>query len=287
MATKKSTPSKKKKGVKEPKKKISKLEKAASRIVDVGDNFEYLKILVYGKPKRGKTTFGASGPKPIIIDCNEKGTLSIRNFEDVKVFSVETWTDIDLAYWYLKKGDHDRETVVIDTVTTLAQLCMKFVLGDEVSRDPTRDPSMPSKQAWGKVAELMRTEILQFRNLPMNVVFLAQERRGFTDDDDEAPEVFPEISPSVRSALTPAVDIIGRLYVKEVVEKGGEEDGKKKGQKKKGKRVMERRMLIGADEVYTTGDRSESGLPEVIKLTDPKNSLSDLIDHIRGYGKEE
>jgi len=54
------------------------------------------------------------------------------------------------------------------------------------------------------------------------------------------------MSPSVRAALTPAVDIIGRIYVKEVM---GREEGKKKT-------IYQRRLLVGPHETYTTGDRS-------------------------------
>lgn len=244
--------------------RLTRLEQAERHIVDVSEDFQYLRILVYAKPKRGKTTFGASGPKPIVIDCNEKGTLSIRRVPDCKVFKVNTWTDIDLAYWYLHGGNHDRETVVIDTVTSLAALCMKFVLGDEESRDPTRDPEMPSRQVWGKVGELMKTMVIQFRNLPMNVVFLAQERKGFNDEEDDEPEIYPDVSPSIRNSLTPAVDIIGRLYVKEVKTKGD-------------KVVWERRLLIGDHESYTTGDRSNSGLPRIIRNPD----LSQMLRRIR------
>src|ERR671937_2146652 len=93
----------------------NKIEKAKSKIVDASE-FEYLRILVYAQNGKGKTRFGASGPKSIVVDCNEKGSLSIRRFP-AKVFKVETWTDIDLAYWYLKAGKHDFETVVLDTVT--------------------------------------------------------------------------------------------------------------------------------------------------------------------------
>lgn len=238
----------------------SKLKRAERMIVDVDQDFEFLKALFYGKPKKGKTTLGASGPKPLIIDCNEKGTMSVRRVPDCKVFRASTWTDIDLAYWYLHAGKHDRQTVVIDTVTTLAQLCMKFVLGDEASRDPTKDPEMPSKREWGKVGELMKTVIINFRNLPMNVIFLAQERRWVGDEDEgEAPEIVPDVSPSVRNALTPAVDIIGRLYAKEVmVKKGGKEVPK-----------FEYFLLVGPDEVATTGDRTgdrnHPGLPRVIR----------------------
>jgi len=257
----------------------SKIAAAKRRIKPVSTDFEYLNMLVYGKPKKGKTTFGASGPKPVlIVDCNEVGTLSVRRFPKVEVFRLEEWKDIDLVFWFLHKGEHEFKTVVIDTVTSLAQLCMKFVLGDEVSRDPTKDPAMASKREWGKVAQLMGTEILKFRNLPMHTVFLAQERRGFTEDDEEAPEVMPAVSPSVQNQLTPAVDIIGRIFVKEVVTKGkGDEEPKGKG-------VMEHRMLIGDHEIYVTGDRSDAGLPKILRLNgDKTKQLEQLIQRIKDY----
>jgi len=115
--------------------------------------------------------------------------------------------------------------------------------------------------------------ILNFRNLDMHVVFLAQERRGFGDDDEDAPEVFPEVSPSIRSQLTAAVDIIGRMYVKEVVQKGGT-----KGKKQT---TTGYRMLIGPSERYVTKDRSESGLPRVLALSDRTDNLTRIIERIK------
>lgn len=245
---------------------------AESKIVEVGESFEHLRMLVYGMNGRGKTRLGATAPKPLIIDCNEKGTLSIRHFQDVKVFKVETWTDIDLAFWWLHKGNHDRETVVIDTVTSLQMLCMKFVLGDESSRDPTKDPDMPGKREWGKVGELMKTVILNFRNLPMHTIFLAQERRGFADEDEDAPEVFPAVSPSIRETLTSAVDVIGRMYVREVVAKKG---GKKVA-------MPSYRLFVGPSERFVTKDRSQDegfpGLPKSVR--DP--SVTRILEIIKG-----
>jgi phage nucleotide-binding protein len=241
----------------------------------VGDEFKDLKILVYGQNGKGKTRLGASGPrKVLLVDCNEKGSLSVRNFAGVDIFPIEVWTDIDLAYWYAHSTD-DYDTIVIDTVTSLAALAMKFVLGDESSRDPTRDPNMPERRHWGKVGELMKTQILQFRNLPMHVVFLAQERRGYSEDDDEAPEVFPEVSPSIRTTLTAAVDIIGRVYVREVTEKQ-QVNGKTKSVS-----VPEYRMQIGPSSRYITKDRSESGLPSVIRLGPGENNLDQLVQRIK------
>lgn len=260
--------------VKKKRSAADKVTLAKRKISPVGDSFKHLKLLAYGQNGKGKTRLGASGPrKVLIVDCNEKGSMSVRHFEDVDVFPIEVWTDIDLAYWYLHGNPEEYDTVVIDTVTSLAALCMKFVLGDEASRDPTRDPSMPDKRHWGKVGELMKTQILQFRNLPMHVVFLAQERRGFADDDDEAPEVFPDVSPGIRTILTAAVDIIGRMYVREVVTK-------EKGEKKSAS-TIEYRMQIGPSERYVTKDRSESGLPSTIRLSSADDNLAKLVDRIK------
>jgi hypothetical protein len=166
--------------------------------------------------------------------------------------------------------------VVIDNITSLASLCMDFVLGEEAALDPTLDAEMPDKRHWGKVARKMRTEILKFRNLPMHVVFIAQERRGFSDDDDEeAPEVFPEVSPSVRKDLTAAVDIIGRMYVKEVTTKK-----KVKGKVKKTSSTSYR-MLIGPSERYVTKDRSNANLPRVLGLGHGEDSLQKLVERIK------
>ena len=249
------------------KKPVSKLTRAQRKVKPVKQEFEHLTMLAYGQNGRGKTWLGATAPKPIIIDCNEHGTMSVRNFPDVQRFDVEVWTDIDLAYWYLHKGDHDRQTVVIDTVSSLQGLCMKFVLGDEASRDPTKDPAMPSKREYGKVAELMKTEILKFRNLDMNVIFLAQERRGFVEeDDDEAPEIFPSVSPSIRDTLTASVDVIGRSYIKEVVTKKG---GKKV-------RTSQYRLWVGPNGRFMTKDRL--GLPK--SIVDP--NITRILDEYNG-----
>lgn len=256
--------------------KVDRAKLAKSKIKSVDKSFEHLKALFYAQNGKGKTYLGASGPrKVLIVDCNERGTLSVSNFKGVDVFPVEVWTDIDLAYWHLHSAEHQYQTVVIDTVTSLAQLCMKFVLGDEASRDPTKDPEMPTKRDWGKVGELMRTVILNFRNLDMHVVFLAQERRGFTDDEDsDAPEVFPEVSPSIRTTLTASVDIIGRLYVKEVTRKG---EGDKK------QTVPSYRMQVGPSERYTTKNRVPRArkLPPVIQLGPEEDNLAKLIERIK------
>ena len=228
--------------------------KAAKRIHSVKAGRYFFKGLIYARGKMGKTTFGASGGaiglKTLIIDFNEEGQIAVNKQPNVDVYTVEYWDELDWIYWYLRSGKHDYKVVVLDTVTSMASICMKWVLGDLESRDANREPMIPDKRAWGKLGELMKLRIVDFRNLPMHVVFTAHERTTTVEDEETDAvftEVVPSLSPAPREALIGAVHLIGRLFTREV-----EVKSKKSG---KTRRISERRLLIGPDPKYVSGIR--------------------------------
>lgn len=206
---------------------------------------DWIKMVVYARNKVGKTRFACDSPlKTLVIDCNERGTTSVRQFKNADKYRVATWADLDAIYWLLRSGEHDYKVVIIDTITMLAIVCMKFVLKDDHDRDFNRDPHTPDQRSWGKLGEHLKDVIIKFRNLPMHVIFTAQEKRTDSEDEDGTitSEIHPELSPSPRSTLLSAVDIIGRMYVSDVVNK-------------KGKTIKERRMLLGSHPKYVAGNR--------------------------------
>src|SRR5690606_35552872 len=78
-----------------------------SRIVGVSETIGNISAVFYGRSGTGKATLSASFPKPILlIDIKEQGNDSIADFSDdeVKVFPVESWDDIEQVYWFLKSG---------------------------------------------------------------------------------------------------------------------------------------------------------------------------------------
>jgi hypothetical protein len=178
------------------------------RIVPLSEADPFLKILVYGRNGQGKTRFGGSGPKPFVLDCNDHGTKSIRQ-QPGSAFFAEAWEDVVFAYWYLKQGGHGYETLVVDNLTMMQNLCSAFVL-KEMKRDGLTDPKQASQREWGKIKNYMGPQILDFRNLPMHVVFIAQERT-VDNDDEEKTERVPNMSPGVRGYAMDSVDIIGRM----------------------------------------------------------------------------
>lgn len=243
--------------------------KAKELILPVSQVSPYLKMCVYGRNGVGKTTFIASSDlRTLIIDCNEKGTLSVRRRPNVDVFTLDEWEQLDWVYWYLRSGQHDYQVVGIDTITGLAVRCMKWVLKEEASRDLSRDPLMPDKRHWGKLGEALKEAMTRFRNLPMHVIFTAQEKTSTIEDDEAGGtllETHPELSPAPRSTLLGAVDIAGRLYTREV--------------ETAGKKQIERRMLVGPHPRYVSKDRTGQ-----LGLVQRRPTLANFIE--KGLGDE-
>lgn len=232
-------------------KKIKAIEK---KVMPVSEATPHLRALVYGRTGKGKTRFAASAPDVLIIDINEEGTRSARD-SGAHVIQAKTWEDVVYAYWYLKTADHEFRSVAIDTLTMMQRVCMKHVLKEAEDRDPTREPSMPDRRAWGKVGTLMGEYILNFRNLPMNVIFTAQERTIGDEEQGEDLLTVPNLSPASRDVALGAVEIVGRIYQKRV--RTGT-----KGKKETSK--WETRMLVGPHDEYETKNRGSQALGNII-----------------------
>lgn len=253
------------------KNKESAIASVKKRIVSVREAEPYVKVLLYGRNGSGKTRTGGTAPKLFIIDIDEKGTKSIRNYPGVDVFHAKDWEDVTYAYWFLRSGDHDYESVMVDTITSMQNICMRRVLKEAEDRDPMKDPKAAGFKEWGKVAQMMKDQLLWFRNLPMHVIFIAQERSA--DNDEGEKEKVPDLSPGSRATATACVDFIGRIYKKEVrvVNK----------KTKKETKAWETLMLIGSHEVYLTKDRS-GVLPRIVR----KPTIPGLIEAANSIEEE-
>lgn len=223
---------------------IKRVKKKIKRASELDDP---MRICVYGRPGKGKTRLMATLPKVLLIDVNDRGTKSTKKDLDPDVFQVEYWAELNDVYWFLKMGDHEYESVVLDTVTAMQNLALKFVMGDEASRDASRDPDMPSRAIWGKTNELVKTQIINFRNLPMNFGVTAHERARDVGEDEEDTQIVisPELSPGAMKTLEGAVDIIGHMTKKKV--------RVKKGEKKI--TVVRYELFVGESERFITKDR--------------------------------
>jgi hypothetical protein len=220
------------------------------RVVPVSDMSPYVKACVFGVNGSGKTRFGASGPKAILLDINQEGTRSVLH-SGAKAFQAATWEDIGQFYWYIK-ALHERDrcpykTLVIDDCQGMYDAAMDLVLAESEERDPAKEKSSPRRQDYGRANKLFTIMALAIRNLPMHVVFISQEKKIRDEDTKEVVDVTLRLSEGARGGITDAVGIIGRMSSREVIRR--DESGKKK-------RVWVDLMDTRPSDVIVTKDRT-------------------------------
>lgn len=176
--------------------------------------------MFYGRSGSGKTTLaGSFHGKKLLLDVKDVGDDSLEGTPDLEVLDVTTWEEFEVAFWYLKKHPKEYDVLIIDTMSQLQQLAISKVLADE-GKDPERagEWGMMNKQMWGEVASLMKGWIIHLRDLPMDVVFIAQDRVFNSGDEgdstDLAPEVGPGLSPSIAKTLNAAVHIVANTFIR-------------------------------------------------------------------------
>ena len=217
----------------------------------------YLAMLCYGEAGKGKTVFGCSFPKPLLlIDIRERGHESVKDIKGVDLARVEEWEQIEDLYWMLEGGSKYK-SVVIDQLTAMQALGM-----EKLKKDKGMKPTDPfSQRSWGQLSGMMQTWIYNYRELitkEYHVCFNAHERRKDPqeeDDDRIAPSVGSNLMGSVSSFVNGAVSVIGNSFNREHYDKKTKE------------RTVEFCMRVGPHAYYAAKIRrpvSAGPAPDVI-----------------------
>lgn len=228
---------------------------AASKIIRPAEVKSMPRLLIYSRNKKGKSTFCLSaGVETTLILDPEAGTKEMKK-KNPHVWPIDRWDDMEEAYEYLRYADHPYNWVGVDGITRMSNMSLKYVMKQQEDKSLTRIPGMVQRQDYGKSGELMKDMLTRFHNLPMGVVFTAQERQVEAYDSEEDEDVedlpsayVPDLPKGVRGTANSIVDVIGRLYVVK------NDDDK-----------PERRLWVGESVRYDTGYRSDFVLPDTIR----------------------
>jgi phage nucleotide-binding protein len=223
----------------------------------------------YGRSGTGKTTIASSFPGPILhLDIKDQGTESISDVPNIDVQDCQIWDDFEIAYWWLKKNPGKYKTLVIDTISQLQQLAIVKVLEDnEKDPDKAGDWGVMTKREWGQVASLMKMWTTNIRDLPMEVVFLAQDRLTEAEMDDPEiqlnPEIGPRLSPSIAAHLNAEVSVIGVTFIRRKIT-----IKRVKGKKKEVARTQYC-LRLAPDPIYVTKARKPKKIKLIGVMVDP------------------
>lgn len=179
--------------------------------------------LIHGPQGAGKTTLAstiAEAGKTLFVDfTGEKGIRSFQGAPYAKNITVArpaSITALDDLFWALDKGDHDFDAVVIDSLTSVQKMTMRYLLGhDETAVREIKQGTAPADiRTWGQALDIMvDTATFWFgladgdRAKPMHVVMTAQTK--ITEDENTgATTRTPDVQKGALSITLAAPDYI-------------------------------------------------------------------------------
>lgn len=143
--------------------------------------------LIYGHSGTGKTGLSSTAPAPLILDFEDGAPITVRAVgnPDARVIRVDSMSTVREVYAWLRSGEHEFQTVVIDPLGELQTLVML----DTMERHPAKRSfnRVPSMQDWGLATEDFGKLFYAFRLLPMHVIFVAHAQSRQHDEDVVAP----------------------------------------------------------------------------------------------------
>lgn len=234
---------------------------------------------LYGRSGSGKTTLSSTWPTPILyLNIRDNGTDSISDVEDIDVVDIDTSEELkEQILWLHKQANKGKliyKTVILDTMSQLQGILVEeFGVSKKIKNANGKragDFGTLTKQDWGQIAGDLKSVIMDIRALPVESVFICQERVfNIGDEEDDGldqlePEVGPKLMPSVKNDLNASVSIIGNTFIriKTVTKKDD-----------KGRKTKEVKKLyclrVGPNSVYTTKIRKPKGITAPDYIVDP------------------
>ena len=160
-----------------------------------------IKALIYWASWSWKTTFTASAPKPIFAS-SEKWLMSIRKFAPAYTEINSLW-DLKELLNFLKNEKHDYETVIIDSITEIIDIIKSYI-------EKKNNRSM-QLQDWWTLAKEMKWILRDFRDLPMHVIFIAQEMAE--KNEDKIAKILPSLNWKSATDIAYYMDVVWYVYI--------------------------------------------------------------------------
>jgi hypothetical protein len=184
----------------------------------------YIRMLLYGANRVGKSVFAGSAVEvypTLFLEIDEGGSDSLVRFGyEPDVLRVTGVKDLNEVFWELKSGDWAGRygVVVFDGMTELAKRAMDTVLGVGPSAEGQNflsSDKMPGRREWGVTTEQMRKVVRYFTDLPLHIIWVAQERT-FTDPaTGAAVRIGPALNPALADDLANYSKLICYMMARE------------------------------------------------------------------------
>ena len=188
------------------------LAKLMSRISKPEVLSSNLKVMVYGEPGVGKTTFASTAPNCLFIDVERGSRVLVSSGVDVLEYvSIE---QIEKFIDYLVRDDPafaKYDTIAFDSLSEM----QRRLLDQQLDRSSKTIGAPVYKAEWGHYGEntqRLRALMSRFRDIPKNLIVTAQAKQ----DKDESTGIMlmrPDLTPKLSATVTAMFDVVGYLRI--------------------------------------------------------------------------
>jgi len=135
--------------------------------------------LIYGDPGVGKTKFGSTAPKALLIRPPTDNVESIAG-TGVQEWVVESHEDLlQVAEYVRHEGSREFDWLLWDTVTLFQELSLHSIMVDLHASKPHREIWAPDKGEFGQNMNRLSAFAREMKAAPINFIMFAHVMRDF------------------------------------------------------------------------------------------------------------
>ena len=163
-------------------------------------------ILLYGKPKVGKTTLATQMPGALLL-AFERGYNAIPG---IIAQDVNTWGEMKQIFRELKKPEVQEvyKTIIVDTVDIAADLCQKYIC-NQLGIDNMGDGGWGTN-SWSKYKKEFEDVFRGLTMMGYAVVFISHSKTG--TDKDQTGKEFGYTKPTTQSSALQIIENMADIY---------------------------------------------------------------------------
>lgn len=172
------------------------------------------KMIIFSKPKVGKTTALAALDDALILDT-EKGTA----FLDALKIEVNSLTDIKTIGEAIKAKGKPYKYIVVDTITKLEDMCQPLAIQLYMSTPMGKNfkgdniLSLPNGAGYQYLREAFFRMLAYIETLADRVIYLGHLKAKYIEKDGkEVTAAELDLTGKIKSMISADVDAIGLLY---------------------------------------------------------------------------
>ena len=215
-------------------------------VIKVTERPPRFNILLYGQPGVGKTVFAGSSDsvpelRPVLLIDIEGGTNSLRNsYPNVATIRVTGWEELVGVMNAIADGDHEFETVIIDSLSEVQKINMYYNMR-KAGKNPMEEKA--DWDDWGRSLEAMRQFTRSVRDLPYNTIMtcLVEDKK---DQKTGKSSKWPYFTGKFQTEVAALPDEVFYMYMTEQWDEEQEDN------------VPVRALLTSATESVIAKDRS-------------------------------